>query len=122
MAARFKYAEMTIILKTGTHALVRQTTDYYMPDKFDTWSQNMKLIIKSEDSANPVTIRYKLRDKFQFLVGAGLEISDVIFDAIDSVITPIADTAGCLSNPSVTCCSLSGTTLTGTGCAFVRIP
>jgi hypothetical protein len=113
---------MTIILKTGTHGLVRQARDFYMPTRKDDWSQNLKLIIKSEDPANPVTIRYKLRDKFQLMVGAGLEISDVIFDAIDSVITPIADTGNCLSNAASNCCTLSGTTLSGTGCAFVRTP
>lgn len=121
MAARFKYAEMTIILKTGSHAMT-PNVDFYMPNKYDDWSQNLKLILTSEDSANPVTIKYKLRDKFQFLVGAGLEIKNVIFDAVDSSITPIADTAGCLTNPGINCCSFSGTTLSGTGCAFVKTP
>ena len=62
-----------------------------------------------------------MRDKFRFLVGGGLTINNIIFNAIDSVIIPSFDTASpkCLARKSV-CCSISGTTLSGTGCTFVR--
>ncbi len=82
MSAPFNVAIMTIILKTGAtgiHAMVRSNKDFYMPNRWDDWSQNVKIIIKSEDPTNPVTIRYKLRDTFKFLVGAGLTIENVYF-------------------------------------------
>lgn len=88
MAAPFKLATMTIVLKTGTHAMIRSNEGFYMPNRYDDWSQNVQLYIKSEDSANPVTIRYKLRDTFKFLVGAGLTIENVYFQAADSINTP----------------------------------
>jgi hypothetical protein len=50
MAAPFKLATMTIILKTGTHAMIRSSDGFYMPNRWDDWSQNVQLIIKSEDS------------------------------------------------------------------------
>jgi hypothetical protein len=65
---------MIITLKTGTHAMIRSNDGFYMPNRYDDWSQNVKLTIRSEDPSNPVTIRYKLRDSFKFLVGGGLTI------------------------------------------------
>jgi len=88
MAAPFKRADMIITLKTGTHAMIRDNDGFYMPNRYDDWSQNVKLTIRSQDPANPVTIRYKLRDSFKFLVGQGLTIENVIFQAADSINTP----------------------------------
>lgn len=45
MAAPFKVAEMTIVLKTGMHAMIRRNDDPYMPYRTDTWSQNVKLTV-----------------------------------------------------------------------------
>ncbi len=79
----------------------------------------MKLTITSETGT--VTIRYKMRDKFQFLVGAGLTLKNIIFDASDSVMTPSIDTFGCLANPNTVCCSVVGSSLSGAQCTgFVR--
>jgi hypothetical protein len=38
MAAPFKLATMTIILKTGTHAMIRSAEGFYMPNRYDDWS------------------------------------------------------------------------------------
>ena len=49
MAAPFNKAEITIILKTGTHAMVKKAEDigsFYLPRRWDSWSQHVKLIIK----------------------------------------------------------------------------
>ena len=120
MGAPFQVAQMTIIMMTGTHYMLRTNIDYYMQYRTDTWSQNLQITVKSEDPANPVTINYKLRDKFQFLVGAGLTLQDLIFKAADSVMTPSIDTYGCLAS-TTQCCSVSGSSLTGSQCTgFVR--
>ena len=50
------------------------------------------------ESGSPVTINYKAADKFRFLVGAGLTLKNLIFNAIDSVIHPDLDVSGCLSS------------------------
>jgi len=80
MAAPFNKAEITIILKSGgVHAMVRlaeDTESFYLPKRWDDWSQHLKLIIKGD---GVVTVRYKLRDTFRFLVGNGITIENVIF-------------------------------------------
>lgn len=74
MSAPFHLSTITIVLKSGTHAMVRNSAGPYMPDRWDNWSQNVQLIIQSENSASPSTVRYKLGGTFQFLVGASLTI------------------------------------------------
>ena len=75
MAAPFNKAEITIILNSGgVHAMVRRAEDiesFYLPERWDDWSQHLKLIIRGD---GVVTVRYKLRDHFKFLVGAGITI------------------------------------------------
>jgi hypothetical protein len=88
LSALYKYSEITIVLKTGDHAMVRDGHGTYMPFRYDDWSQNVKFIIKSESDTSPVTIRYKLRDLFKFNVGAGMHVYNAIFDASDSIMTP----------------------------------
>jgi hypothetical protein len=91
MAAPFNKAEITIMLKAGTHAMIRKaenTKSFYIPKRWDSWSQHVKLIIKGDGAVGGVTVRYKLRDHFKFLVGAGITIENVIFQAVDSINTP----------------------------------
>jgi len=47
LSALYKYSEITIVLMTGDHAMVRDGSGTYMPSRFDDWSQNTKFIIKS---------------------------------------------------------------------------
>lgn len=55
-----------------------------------------------------MVIRYKLRDSFKFLVGAGLTIQNVIFQAADSINTPYTQAQiNCLADKNTDCC-LSG--------------
>jgi len=69
-----------------------------------------------------VTINYKAADKFRFLVGGGLTINNIIFNAIDSVIHPDLDVNGCLSSIGI-CCTATGQTLGGaSSCSWVRRP
>ncbi len=81
MAAPFNKAEISIILRSGgIHAMLRRAEDtesFYIPNRWDDWSQHLKLIIKAESGV--ATIRYKLRDTFRFLVGNGITIENVIF-------------------------------------------
>ena len=66
------------------------------------------------------TVNYKMADKFTFLVGPGLTIQNVLFNAIDSVIHPDYDVNNCLTTAG-TCCTASGSTLSGTAsCKFIR--
>ena len=43
-------------------------------------------------SGERANVMYKMRDQFQFKVNGGLTITNVEFNAIDSIITPIEDT------------------------------
>jgi len=38
MAAPYKSSDFEIVLKSGTHAMIRTNYDYYMPQTMDTWS------------------------------------------------------------------------------------
>jgi hypothetical protein len=123
MAALFQVAEMTIVLSTaGNHYMLRNSRNFYQQYRTDTWSQNVKLTVKSDTAGTQAVVYYKLRDKFQFLVSAGLTLEDIKFEAADSVMTPSIDTFSCLSS-TTQCCTVggSGTTLTGGSCTgFVR--
>ncbi|CDW89057.1 UNKNOWN [Stylonychia lemnae] len=64
-------------------------------------------ILLLDGSHAMITINYKLRDTFHFLVGAGLTIKNLIFDAIDSSLdleTDINQSIFCAQNPSQQCC------------------
>ena len=64
-----------------------------------------------------------MRDKWQFKVGGGLTIRNILFDGIDSTIMYTDDTNGCLSNKLSSCCSVSGTVVTGTSsCSSAVLP
>jgi hypothetical protein len=132
LSANFRDATVTIVLKndplaaTTYHAMIRKNDGYYMPIRNDDWSQNVKLTITSEDTTKPVTVRYKLRDTFKFLVGGGLTIKYVNFDAGDSLMTPVtASTRTKLADPTTTYCQTdaAGNLLTTyTDCVFTRKP
>ena len=76
--------------------MLRDKYSLYIPSASDKYHQTTKIIIKPEHSGYTATLHYKMADKFQFLVGAGLELHDLIIDAIDSVIAPTLDSSGCL--------------------------
>jgi hypothetical protein len=42
-------------------------------------------------------VNYKIGDKFRFKVGRFLILRNIIFDAVDSIITNDADSGECLS-------------------------
>jgi hypothetical protein len=54
-----------------------------------------------------ITVYYKMANSFYFIVPKSLTVKNILFDAIDSTITP---TDACL-NENTICCELSGTTL-----------
>ena len=99
--------------------------DFYQPTAKDDWSQTTSIIINTQ-SGSQVTLNYKLRDKWTFKVGAGLSISNIIFEAVDSVINvayDISTSSNCTQNPYTNCCSVSGSSLTGsTPCIFIKKP
>lgn len=96
ICAPYTDCTVTISLFSGTHNMLRTLYGYYLPSKSDKNHQTTKLIINTENGL-PVTINYKLADKYRFLVGAGLTFQNIYFDAIDSTIHPDLDTNGCLS-------------------------
>ena len=60
-----------------------------------------------------------MRDKFRFLVGRGLEIRNIIFNAIDSVLIPSIDPGNCLTQIQ-NCCSITDNNLIG--CDYAKKP
>ncbi|CDW79966.1 UNKNOWN [Stylonychia lemnae] len=84
IGAPYVSAEIQIILKTGDHAMVRYfPSDFYVPSAYDKHSQTTKITLKTESGALQKVL-YKLRDSWNFKVGAGLTIQNVYFEAIDS--------------------------------------
>ena len=78
-----------------------------LAQNLDSHSQTTKIAIDTENSI-PITILYKLRDTWNFKVGGGLAIRNIIFDAIDSSIDYFSDfTTRCLENGLSNCCSLT---------------
>lgn len=67
--------------------MLRTNYGYYLPTASDKYHQSTKIIIESNDGSL-ITINYKAADKFRFLVGAGLTLRNIVFEAIDSVINP----------------------------------
>ncbi|CDW82201.1 UNKNOWN [Stylonychia lemnae] len=84
--AKYLQAIIHIILIPGkVHSMMRYADDLIIPQAFDQYSQSTVIKIDSLDGTQ-VKILYKLRDKFNFLIGGGLEIRNVVFDATDSIL------------------------------------
>ncbi|CDW82099.1 UNKNOWN [Stylonychia lemnae] len=99
-------SKIKIILKSKpdlNHAILRQVSDFYMPSLYDQYSQSTQITIDTEDGL-PQQVFYKMRDKWRFKVGGGLELRNLIFDAIDSQLTPKEDINKCLQNGLINCC------------------
>ena len=74
IGANITYANVTILLKDGLHAMVRYNPiDFYMPIKIDQYSSSTSITIRPA-SDTTLTINYKLRDTFKFKVGRNLTI------------------------------------------------
>ena len=121
LGAPYTSATITIKLEDGTHGMLRSTYGMYNPQYTDKFRQTTTLVITSE-TGSVVTVNYKMADKFRFFVGAGLTISNIIFNGIDSLILPDSDVGSCLNSAGI-CCINSGGSLSGSAsCAFVRQP
>eukprot|EP00347_Sterkiella_histriomuscorum_P008702 403344080 len=104
-AAQYEVFQAKIFLKPGTHAMLRNSnTPQYMPRYYDQYSAGLILILDSQDGSQ-ITVQYKMKDDWTFKVGRSLTVNNIIFDAIDSIITPKTDTTGCLSQ-GPNCCSI----------------
>eukprot|EP00347_Sterkiella_histriomuscorum_P016469 403353061 len=120
-------ADVTIILKTGEHAMVRYfPSDIYMPLAYDPYSQTTKITIETENGAQQ-RVNYKLRDNWKFKVGAGLTIKNIYFEAIDSLIDYQLDQNNlqkCTTNYTKYCCSInSAGILSGSAsCVTIKKP
>lgn len=119
LCASYLSCTVTIYLESTTHGFVRTYYGFYLPSRSDRNQQTTKIILDKWGAARPV-VNYKMRDKFRFLVGGGLEIRNIIFNAIDSVLVPSTDPGSCLSTKTSNCCGTSGTSLTG--CSYARQP
>ncbi|CDW75588.1 UNKNOWN [Stylonychia lemnae] len=108
LGAPYSSAEITISLLFGVHAMVRYNPeDLYMPKMLDQYSRTTKIILQPADDDLQLTIYYKLRDSFHFLVGAGLTIRNLIFEAIDSILDLELDYSSnskCAQNQFINCC------------------
>ncbi|CDW82437.1 UNKNOWN [Stylonychia lemnae] len=128
LGAPYQSAQITILLLDGTHAMVRYyPLDFYMPTNLDQFSKTTKIILQPANPDQQLTINYKLRDTFHFIVGAGLTIKNLIFDAIDSSIdmdTDINQQIYCSSNPSKQCCYIDSNGQLGgqPSCKFIKEP
>ncbi|CDW78173.1 UNKNOWN [Stylonychia lemnae] len=81
----YRSATIQIILFSNqTHSMQRYNSNLQLFDSIDI-SQSIKIIIDTVDQV-PTKVYYKLRDKFTFLVGAGLTIRNIEFDATDSIL------------------------------------
>ncbi|CDW84063.1 UNKNOWN [Stylonychia lemnae] len=113
--APFKSAKITILLISGkVHSMLRYDENHFLYQAYDQNSQSTKIIIDTTD-ATLVTVNYKLRDQFKFMVGAGLVINNIAFDAIDSILDQrqglnlslINDEEYiCLNDPFQNCCKV----------------
>ncbi|CDW78870.1 UNKNOWN [Stylonychia lemnae] len=84
--AIYEKSVIKIILVSGkTHSMLRYYDNILLPRAYDQNSQTTTIKIDTTDKTQ-VKVLYKLRDKYTFLVGGGLEIRNIEFDAIDSII------------------------------------
>lgn len=91
--------------------MLRMYYQKYKPKYSDKNSQSTAIIIDIMDSSSSkttMTVNYKLKDKWKFNVGGGLTINNVIFNAIDSIITDTdtnnylkTETNGCSYSDSI---------------------
>ncbi|CDW90049.1 UNKNOWN [Stylonychia lemnae] len=118
----YKSANISILLFSDRdHSMQRydfaKTSQFLLNYRnIDKNAQSIKIIIDTVNSA-PVKVYYKLRDKFQFLVGAGLTIRNIEFDAIDSILDIREDNINlnslnndsyqCLLSTNSSCCSFA---------------
>ncbi|CDW82514.1 UNKNOWN [Stylonychia lemnae] len=82
----FESATVTILLFSDQdHSMLRYDTNQGLFVNKDKNAQSTKIIIDTVNSVS-VKVYYKMRDKFQFQVGAGLTIRNIQFDAVDSIL------------------------------------
>ncbi|CDW77598.1 UNKNOWN [Stylonychia lemnae] len=115
--ASYENAIVNIMLAPGkSHAMLRYNDIVILPRAYDQNSQSTMIKIDTIDGTQ-VKVLYKLRDKFNFLVGGGLEIRNVVFDATDSIIDSrftnfnisllSSNEYACLKDPLNNCCNIS---------------
>ncbi|CDW89500.1 UNKNOWN [Stylonychia lemnae] len=115
--SEYENAIVNIMLIPGkVHSMLRYDEKIILPQKYDQNSQSTKIIIDTLDGTQ-VKVLYKLRDKYTFLVGGGLELRNIVFDATDSILDPrftSLDTSllnsndyTCLKDPFNNCCQIS---------------
>ena len=95
--------------------MTRGDADNYYPCAVDDRTQKTKIIIKTEDGGKE-TVNYKLRDRWALKVGYGLELHDIIFNAIDSQCDTCTDPLAATNT-----CTNTGSSLGG-GCTYTRTP
>eukprot|EP00347_Sterkiella_histriomuscorum_P008156 403346168 len=99
--------KVTIYLLRGDHYMLNTERAYYRPLKQDILSQNIMITIKplfcnATFQTDCITEDYKLtivnkrKEKFNFLVGQGLTLQNIILDSIDSIIPVEKDVYNCL--------------------------
>ena len=90
--------------------------DILLPKRKDQYSHTTQITIQPENEGKAI-IRYKLRDGFKFLVGAGLTLKNLIFDATDSAMDVDIDVyqnnGKCLKNGQINCCQIVNNELVG---------
>ncbi|CDW87732.1 UNKNOWN [Stylonychia lemnae] len=115
--ASYENAIVNIILVPGKfHSMLRYDDAVNLPRAYDQNSQSTIIKIDTMDGTQ-VKVLYKLRDKFNFLVGGGLEIRNIVFDATDSILDSrftslnishlSSNEYTCLKDPLINCCSIS---------------
>ncbi|CDW74523.1 UNKNOWN [Stylonychia lemnae] len=81
LGSPYESATITILLFSNqNHSMLRYDTKQRLFVNKDKNAQSTKIIIDTVDHVS-VKVYYKMRDKFQFLVGAGLTIRNIEFDA-----------------------------------------
>ncbi|CDW75109.1 UNKNOWN [Stylonychia lemnae] len=84
--AMYEKSIINIKLVSGKiHSMLRYDDNILLPRAYDQNSQATAIKIDTIDKTQ-VKVLYKLRDKYTFFVGGGLEIRNIAFDAIDSII------------------------------------
>ncbi|CDW74982.1 UNKNOWN [Stylonychia lemnae] len=115
IGAPFQNAEITIKLFPGkTHQIERFDSNIYLPRYYDQISNSIKITIDSLDGQT-VKVLHKMRDQFKMLVGGGLTIRNIEFDATDSIIDSqllispsqlLSSEFQCLLNNKINCCNI----------------
>ncbi|CDW73513.1 UNKNOWN [Stylonychia lemnae] len=114
LGSPYQSAIITILLFSNqSHSMTRYQSNLGIFKNPDKNSQTTKIIIDTIDQV-PVIIYYKLRDKVWFLVGGGLTIKNIQFDATDSILDlreqnidlNLIESEGyeCLKDSSKSCC------------------